>query len=718
MRCEAGIIEHSSLLCLDIDNNLKGEKVNSSPHVQFSFRSPTGTGLKVGIRIRPDPARHGRSFLAAQKYFKEHFGIEIDKACRDCSRLCFISEDPDLFIREDDAEILEPLEPEPEPSPSNGETYSSLPRPCYRVYHSTWNDGTKWRRPGTWLRDRKATKSGDFADTDHWICAALDVLARTAARGDLEHGRLVEFTSSNDLTKRHALPMRLFAGRGDEALGELLSLGLETCRPLQAHVLQYIQGADPAERYTAALSTGWHDENTFVLPNEVIGLEGSSQGVWYQGREQETPYAISGSLDEWQVKIAAFAKGNPNLIGAICAGLAGPLLFQLNAHGGIVHFFGVSSTGKTTALAVGASLWGGGEADGKNKFIRTWQATAVGLEAAAALHSDTLLVVDEIHHVDPRVLDAAVYSLVNGYGKSRGNVHARIRPTARWRVFALSSGEMSSETRLFSGGLIVRGGQAVRMLDVPVEGEYGAFDNLHGFNNGGAFSDALRRNALRHHGHAGPAFVRKLIEETVDLAHLVDEAMKRFSDSENDLQKRAAHTFATMAVAGELATSWGVLPWEAGDALEACATLFRRWQGQIRASASESPDAKILEVVANFIDRFGDARFSNIERMPDEQEPRVMDRAGYWRDESIREIIGGHDLPGTRRIYLFNRSGLREATRGYDFGQVVRALDAAGAFTKKDPAGKTASVVRTPRGMTERLYHVDPEKLRKNEICE
>ncbi|MGA7395391.1 MAG: BT4734/BF3469 family protein, partial [Terrimicrobiaceae bacterium] len=44
-RCEAGIIEHSGILCLDIDHNLEREKVNSSPNVQFSFRSPTGSGL-------------------------------------------------------------------------------------------------------------------------------------------------------------------------------------------------------------------------------------------------------------------------------------------------------------------------------------------------------------------------------------------------------------------------------------------------------------------------------------------------------------------------------------------------------------------------------------------------------------------------------------------------------------------------------------------------
>jgi putative DNA primase/helicase len=264
------------------------------------------------------------------------------------------------------------------------------------------------------------------------------------------------------------------------------------------------------------------------------------------------------------------------------------------------------------------------------------------------------MVVDEIHHVEPKMLDAAVYSLTNGYGKSRGNIYACIRPTARWRVLVLSSGEMSCETRLYSGGLIVRGGQTVRMLDVPVEGKHGAFDDLHGFADAAAFSEALQRSTFHHYGHAGPAFVRKLIEENIDLDELLDKAMAAFSPPAdrpplNAIQRRAARTFGIMGLAGELATMWGLLPWEKGEALQSCVLLFRRWQKQMRASASDSPDAKIREVVANYIDRFGDSKFSNIEagKGQVEYETRVLDRSGYWKDEPVPSTAGKcHDPVG------------------------------------------------------------------------
>ena len=544
-------------------------------------------------------------------------------------------------------------------------------------------------------------------DTDHWICAPLEVLASTTASGDLEHGRLVEFTSNSGHKKRHILPMRLFSGRGDEALGELLSLGLVTARRWHPHVLEYVQGVNPQERYAAALSTGWHSEDIFVLPDEIITLESHPEKVWYQGRDQESPYGRAGTLGEWQANISALAGGNPYLIGAICAGFAGPLLFKCNVHGAIIHYFGPSTTGKTTCLSAGASVWGGGGADGKTRgFIRTWQSTVVGIEAFASLHSDTLGILDELHLVDPKILDQASYAVANGCGKSRGNVHASMRPTKHWRVFGLSSGEASCDTWLRSGGITVRAGQVVRMLDVPVYGDHGAFDDLHGFPGGKAFAEELNRSALRHYGHAGPAFVRKLIEENPDLDDLVSGATPHFSPSEgepqlNPLQARAARTFAIMAVAGELAARWGIAPWEEGEALNACVVLFRRWIEQMRACGSESPDSKIREVVASYIDKYGDSRFSDVK----DRDAKPVERAGYWRDD----VVVGDDSQ-TRRIYLFTSTGLKAATPGHDIGHVIAALKAAGAFSETGYGAETAKTTRTSSG-EKKLYHIDRAKL-------
>jgi len=125
-----------------------------------------------------------------------------------------------------------------------------------------------------------------------------------------------------------------------------------------------------------------------------------------------------------------------------------------------------------------------------------------------------------------------------------------------------------------------------------------------------------------------------------------------------------------------------------------------------------------LAAVANFIDRFGDDRFSELVGCVGDE--RVRDRAGYWLDEPLESKDAGPtdpkkaftkaiERPETRRIYLFTATGLKEATKGHDFRQVLNALDAAEAFDRRD-SDQIAVSVGTPKGK-ERLYHIDPQKL-------
>ena len=96
-------LEHSGLLQVDCDK-LNGtlealrEKLKADPHVAFGFVSPSGDGLKLGLRI--DGTRHLESFLAAEKYFLETYGIEIDTKVKDPLRLCFVARDPATWTKD------------------------------------------------------------------------------------------------------------------------------------------------------------------------------------------------------------------------------------------------------------------------------------------------------------------------------------------------------------------------------------------------------------------------------------------------------------------------------------------------------------------------------------------------------------------------------------------------------------------------------------------
>jgi hypothetical protein len=95
-----GLQARSGLLCLDFDKlkDLTAARIalENDPYVVALFLSPTGTGLKVLVRI--DPCRpHLDGYKAAEIYFKQQYGLDVDPACKDVCRLCFVSWDPDLY---------------------------------------------------------------------------------------------------------------------------------------------------------------------------------------------------------------------------------------------------------------------------------------------------------------------------------------------------------------------------------------------------------------------------------------------------------------------------------------------------------------------------------------------------------------------------------------------------------------------------------------------
>ena len=89
------------------------DRLAKDPHVLFCFLSPTGSGLKVGFRVPADDQRHSDSFAAVAAHVKEVYDEEIDQACKNLSRLCFVSHDPDLYVNWDAEEMQVTKAPKP-----------------------------------------------------------------------------------------------------------------------------------------------------------------------------------------------------------------------------------------------------------------------------------------------------------------------------------------------------------------------------------------------------------------------------------------------------------------------------------------------------------------------------------------------------------------------------------------------------------------------------
>lgn len=100
-----GLIEHSGLMVLDFDNipPLEYHKVNdnlkSNPYCFCTFRSPSGDGLKVVIKIdKCDKSRHSKIF---EQFSLDYSYDYLDKSGSDLSRVCFESFDPEIWVNKD-----------------------------------------------------------------------------------------------------------------------------------------------------------------------------------------------------------------------------------------------------------------------------------------------------------------------------------------------------------------------------------------------------------------------------------------------------------------------------------------------------------------------------------------------------------------------------------------------------------------------------------------
>lgn len=578
------------------------------------------------------------------------------------------------------AKVSEVSDPATSPIPDITE------RPAFRVFDDWLEHGGVKFKPGVW----HFGTDKDDNPIQTWVCSPLHVEAVTYDGQDNHFGRLLRFKNTLRRWREWAMPMEMLRGAGDDLRGELLAMGVEIDPTSKARSLlaSYLQAKPPKRRMRCALQIGWCDDS-YVLPDAVIGPRAS--GVIFQsGERAHDEHTRAGTLEDWRTEISLRAVGNPLLLLALSASFAGPMLARCNAEGGGIHYIGDSSTGKTTAIEAACATWGG------PNFRRSWRATANGMEGAAALFNDCLLALDEISECDPREVGAIVYALGNGRGKQRAGRTGNARAVVRWRCIVLSSGERTIATTMAEGGQRAKAGQAVRLLDIPSARAFGAWDTLHGLPSGTAFSDAIKRAAATHYGHAGRAFLEKLTRDERDFCALLEriKGLPTLSaDGGEGQDKRAAARFALLALAGELASEYGITGWPEGEAIKAASVCFKSWHAMRGRGNDER--RQILDRVSGFIERHGDGRFSDADGQGESQ---LRDRAGWWRGTA------------EGREYLFTADGMREALKGFDFGRALDALQEAGALPVPGADGKRAKFYRIG-GRGVKLYPVQADKL-------
>lgn len=565
------------------------------------------------------------------------------------------------------------------------------------------------RKSGVYYR--ATTKDGTELEPQ-WVCSPLAVVARTRDHLGEAWGRLVEVHDSEGTVHTWAMPARLLAG-GSEVFEELLSMGLTMDNSLRGRqrVNEFLTRTDPGVYARCVQRVGWHGQGQarrFVLPDAAFGPK-TDERVVLQADTAGHAFRVSGSLPEWKEAVGRFCPGNSRLVLAVSAALAAPLLDIAGVESGGIHLFGPSSTGKSTALKLAASLWGGGGASG---YLNQWRATSNGIEGLAARHCDCLLALDELGQADPQTVGEAAYMLSNGQGKARASKDGSTKKPQEWRLLFLSSGEVTLETRMREDrfGSAHKAGQGVRVLDLPAcpEGGHGLFEALHGFASGDALARHLGEATAKFYGTPVRAFLEALAAKPMEAETLVREAIRRFCEAHTppgaDGQvSRVAARFGLIAAAGELGIRMDVLPWPPGEALRAAAACFLAWLDQRGTSGPQEIDRGVRQVCrwfqANHMERLphiDDDPFQAGDDLADgdggEGAPKTQK---YPR--VVRNVAGYHSLDGLDawEFWLFPETFREEVCKGFDNKALTRELIKRGML-KPDSQGKSTTPTRIP----------------------
>ena len=332
----------------------------------------------------------------------------------------------------------------------------------------------------------------------------------------------------------------------------------------------------PTQRVVSSL--GWQGKRDFFqLGSRAIGEE----DVVYHGDSAAEGYETSGTLDEWKGLVTE-AYQYPLVMMMLCASLSAPLLQIVDCPNFLVDLAYMTSSGKSTALRLAASVWGKADERITGSLISSWNTTTVGAERRAGLLNGLPLFLDDSSTVKGkdkgRVIEENIYLLERGVGRTRGAKAGGTQKTERFRTVGISTGEEMLKRYTKQGGASAR---VLSLQGKPFGGHRPEVVN------------AINHGTLSQYGTAGSVLVKHILSCRSEWDMLKKEWL-RVSDQLSTLvpsggvASRLADSFALLVVARMVANS--ALGLEIPD-------LLPQWQGVAKEGTDADKALVALEQV-------------------------------------------------------------------------------------------------------------------------
>lgn len=441
---------------------------------------------------------------------------------------------------------------------------------------------------------------------------------------------------------------------------ELAAWGAPVNSTTAAEVVRYLSAyestnMDTMERRAVSGQIGWQGRPSegagFLWGQTWLPADSSQPIVEFHGADEGNQqlaegYRARGSFERWRnlaVRVLTYPRASMVLYGAFVA----PLLDILGAPNFILDLSFPTSRGKTTALRVGASVWGVPDENEPDAVLGTWSTTRVGVERASALRQGLPLMLDDTQRAiaQPEILGQMVYDVAQGRGKVRGSVSG-LQRVSTWRTVLISSGEQPLINFTTEGG--------ARARVVTVYGQ--TFPGVTG-----EWVNELREGIADNYGHAG----RRMVEALLRGRTLWGEWRERYRTLTRRYQQQAAGDpvagrlagyFASIDLAGEIVHACGILPGSYNSPVE---TLFAELIQEVgQADAAQAAAQWVISWALGHSALLWDA--TEHKKLPDGR-----DWIGRWDNGKDELHLRTHVLRGALKRDGHNDAGIEALLRAW-----------------------------------------------------
>ncbi|MFO3720487.1 DUF927 domain-containing protein [Staphylococcus felis] len=235
-----------------------------------------------------------------------------------------------------------------------------------------------------------------------------------------------------------------------------------------------------------------------------------------------------GTFEGWWRMYLDEVKGNLLLELAVIFGASSLVTaflkskYEVEFTGTIFSFTGNSSTGKSTAAALAVSI-AGNPTKGNNTLFRSWNGTRNALEGYLSQNFGLPIVLDELSAATFKSTTGLLYSIAEGQGRQRANIHGGVKSLKNWGTSVISTAEHS----IFNNS--ARNDRLnVRTIEIS-----------EAFTTSADNADAIKKITSANYGHVMPLIAQYLLnreQEVIQWFHTEHQWFK------TKLENETSHT--------------------------------------------------------------------------------------------------------------------------------------------------------------------------------